>query len=206
MCGAMLSSNSRSVTTLKTLAKSVFSIATSKVTSGGSEEEMEEENNSHYNADPATKPGVAFGGMQMQMLTRARKQQSNNSMNEDNASGDNDGADEQERNHKEAVQLTKNMNAAMARRILSSLEEYQNNNNKEEFDSVIDSENTINFYSDDKGGKDFLKDDLDDQLEDLTLVNDFDTASEVSSVVFDATHFNKFEEPDNFKKLLWDFA
>ena len=56
-------SNSRSVTTEKTLAKSVFSIATSKVTSDGSEEEMEEEDGSDYNAGPATKPGVAIEGM-----------------------------------------------------------------------------------------------------------------------------------------------
>jgi hypothetical protein len=28
----------------------------------------------------------------------------------------------------------------------------------------------------------------------------------VSSGVFDAIHFNKFEEPDDFKKLLWNVA
>ena len=33
-----------------------------------------------------------------------------------------------------------------------------------------------------------------------------DTALEVLSGVFDATHSNKVEEPDNFKKLLWNFA
>jgi hypothetical protein len=56
-------SDSRSVTTEKMLAKSVFSITTSKVTSDGLEEEREEENDSDYNAGPATKPGVAIEGM-----------------------------------------------------------------------------------------------------------------------------------------------
>jgi hypothetical protein len=86
-------SNSRSVTTEKTLAKSVFSIATSKVTSDGSEEEREVENDSDYDAGPTTKPGVMIEGMQM--LTRGRTQQSNDSMDEDNAPGDDVGAEEQ---------------------------------------------------------------------------------------------------------------
>jgi hypothetical protein len=197
-------SNSRSVTTEKMLAKSVFSIATSKVTSDGSEEEMEEETDSDYNAGPATKPGVAIEGMQM--LTRGRKQQSNDSMDKDDVSGDNVGTEEQESNHEEAAQLTKNMNAAMANLNLLSLERDQHNNDKKEFDSAIDSENTINFYSDDKEGEDFLEKNLEVRQDYLTLGNDFDTASEVSSGVFDATHSNKFEEPDNFKKLLWNVA
>ena len=117
-------SNSRSVTTEKTLVKSVFSIATSKVTSDGSEEEMEEEDDSDYDAGPATKPEVAIE--RMQMLTRGHKQQSNKSMDEDEASGDTDGTDKQEsnhnHNHKEAAQLTKNMNAATANLNLSSLD------------------------------------------------------------------------------------
>ena len=105
-------SNSRSVTTEKMLAKSVFSIATSKVTSDGSEEEMEEEDGSDYNAGPATKPGVAIEGMQM--LTRGRKQQSDKSMDKDEVSVDEDRTDKQENNQEEAAQLTKNMNAATA--------------------------------------------------------------------------------------------
>jgi hypothetical protein len=197
-------SGNRSVTTEKTLAKSVFSIATSKVTSDGSEEEREEENNSNYDAGPATKPGVAIEGMQM--LTRGHTQQCNDSMDEDDVPGDDVGTEEQESNHKEAAQLTKNMNAAMANLNLLSLEGDQHNNNEEEFDSAINSENTINFYSDKEEGEDFLEDNLDVQQEDLTLGNDFDTASEVSSNVFDATHSNKFEEPNNFKKLLWNIA
>ncbi len=133
-------------------------------------------------------------------------QQSNDSMDKDNAPGDDVGTEEQESNHKEAAQLTKNMNAATANLNLSSLEGDQHDNNKEEFDSTINSENTINFYSDNKEGEDFLEDNLDVRQEDLTLGNDFDTALEVSSGVFDATHSNKFEEPNNFKKLLWNIA
>ena len=121
---------------------------------------MEKEDNSDNNAGPATKPGVAIEGMQM--LTRGHKQQSNESMDKDDVSGDDDGTDKQESNHEEEAQLTENMNAATANLNLSSLEGHQHNNNKEEFDSaMIDSENTINFYSDDKEGEDFLKDDLD---------------------------------------------
>jgi hypothetical protein len=140
------------------------------------------------------------------MLTRGRTLQSEDSMDEDDVPGDNVGMEEQESNHKEAAQLTKNMNAATANLNLSSLEGDQHNDNEEEFDSAIDSENTINFYSDDEEGEDFLEDNLDVQQEDLTLGNDFDTALEVSSSVFDATHSNKFEEPNHFKKLLWNVA
>ncbi len=53
---------SGSLATEKTLAKSVFSIGTSKVTSNGSEEEMEEDNNSDSEAG-SEKPGVAIEGM-----------------------------------------------------------------------------------------------------------------------------------------------
>jgi hypothetical protein len=114
------------------------------------------------------------------MLIRGCNQQSQDFMDEDDTSGDNDEKDAQEHNHKEAVQLTKNMNAATANNLLS-LDKDKNKNNKEEFDSAIGSEDTINFYSDDKGGKDFLEGDLNNQQEDLTLGKDFDTASEVVS-------------------------
>ncbi len=133
-------------------------------------------------------------------------QQSNDSMDEDDMPGDDVGMEEQESNHKVAAKLTTNMSTATANFNLLSLEGDQHDNNEEEFDSAIDSENTINFYSDDKEGEDFLEDNLDVRQEDLTLGNDFDTASEVSSGVFDATHSNKFEEPDDFKKLLWNIA
>ncbi len=94
-------SNSRSVATEKTLAKSVSNIATSKVTSEGSEEEMDEDNDSNSDAGSATKPGVTIEGMQM--LTRCCKKLSGDFMQEDEASEDNDEKDAQECNHKEAV-------------------------------------------------------------------------------------------------------
>ncbi len=94
-------SNSRSVAMEKTLAKSIFSIATSKVTSEGSEEEMDKDNDSDSDAGSATNPGVAIEGMQM--LTRCRKKLSKESMQEDKASEDNNEKDTQERNQEEAV-------------------------------------------------------------------------------------------------------
>ncbi len=197
-------SNSRSVAMEKMLAKSVFSIATSKVTSEGLDEEMDKDNDSNSDAGSATKPGVAIEGMQM--LTRCHKKLSGDSMQEDKASGDGNKKDAQERNHKEAVHLTMNMNTATAKLQLSSLDKDQDKDNNKEFDNAISRENSINPYSDDKGGKDFLEEDLSNQQEDLTLGDEFDTASEVSSGFFDATHSNKFKEPDNFKQLLWNIA
>ncbi len=65
-----------------------------------------------------------------------------------------------------------------------SLDKDQNKDNQEEFDSAIDSEDTINFYSDDEGGKDFLEGDLNDQQEDLTLGDNFDIARRCLQVFF----------------------
>jgi hypothetical protein len=98
------------------------------------------------------------------------------------------------------------MNAATTKLQLLSLDKDQDKDNDEEFDDAINRENSINPYSDDEGGKDFLEEDLSDQQEDLTLDDKFDTALEVSSGVFDATHSNKFKEPNNFKQLLWNVA
>jgi hypothetical protein len=79
--------NSRSVATEKTLAKLVFSMATSKVTSEGSEEEMDEENESDdSNAVSAKKPGVSIEGMQM--LNRHHRNLSRDYMQKDDASRD----------------------------------------------------------------------------------------------------------------------
>jgi hypothetical protein len=128
-------SNSRSVATEKMLAKSVFSIATSKVTSEGLEEEMDEDNDSDSDAGSATYPGVAIEGMQM--LTRCRKKLSRDSMQEDEASGDSNEKNAQEHNHKEVVQLTKNMNAATAKLQLSSLDKDQDKDDNKEFVNAI---------------------------------------------------------------------
>ncbi len=76
----------------------------------------------------------------------------------------------------------------------------------EKFDDAIDREDSINPYSNNEEGKDFLEDNLSIHQEDLTLGEDYDTASEVSSGVFDVIHSNQFKEPDNFKQLLWNVA
>jgi hypothetical protein len=100
--------NSRSVATEKMLVKLVFSMATSKVTSEGSEEEMDKDSN----AVSAKKPRVVIEGMQM--LNRHHRNLSRDYMQEDDASRDKEkGA--RENDHKEAAQLTNNMNATMAK-------------------------------------------------------------------------------------------
>ncbi len=61
--------NSKSVATQKTLAKSVFRVGTSKITSNGSdEEETDEDESSDYEGSATKTPAVEIEGMQM--LTR----------------------------------------------------------------------------------------------------------------------------------------
>jgi hypothetical protein len=60
--------------------------------------------------------------------------------------------------------------------------------------------------SDDYEGEVFSEDDLSVHLEDHSLGQDYDSASEVASGVFDARYTNTFEEPNNFKELLWNIA
>ncbi len=194
--------DSRSVATQKTLAKSVFSMATSKVTSCGSdEEEMDKDKGSNYKAGSAKKPEVAIEGLQM--LTRGhRKNESSVSEQEEEPAEDSTMHD-----HKEAAQLTKNMNAATAKLNLLLLGGDQGmEDNDKKFDDAIDREDSINPYSNDEEGKDFLEDDLSIHQEDLTLGEDYDTALEVSSGVFNTIHSNQFKEPDTFKQLLWNVA
>ena len=58
--------NSKSVASQKTLAKSVFSVGTSKVTSDGSdEEETDEDEGSDYKGSATKTPAVEIEGMQM---------------------------------------------------------------------------------------------------------------------------------------------
>ena len=107
--------------------------------------------------------------------------------------------------HKDAAQLMKNMNPAMAKLNLSSLDGDQGKeNDNKKFDDAIDREDSINPYSHNEEDQDFLEDNLSVHRMDLTLGEDFDTASDVSSGVFNATHSNQFEEPNNFKQLLWN--
>ena len=99
------------------------------------------------------------------------------------------------------------MNAATKKLQLSSVDGNQGKYDKgKEFGVAIDREESINPTSDDKGGEDFTKDDISVHQEDLTLGEDYDTASKVSSGVFNVAHSNKFESPKNFKQLLWNVA
>ncbi len=81
-------------------------------------------------------------------------------MDTDDASGDKDGTEAQENNQYEAALLTTTMNAATANLNLLSLAGDPHNNDEKEFDSAINSEKTINFYSDNEGGEDFLEDNV----------------------------------------------
>jgi hypothetical protein len=192
--------NSGSVAMEKTLAKSVFSMGTSKVTSDSLEEEMEEDNESDSETG-SEKLGVAIEGMQM--LTGHSKKLSKESM-QDKASKEEEEEDEADEtldpNYKEESRLTTNMNATTENLQLLSVDGDQDEGNKEAFGDAFDREGSINPHSDDKGGKDFSEDNLIVHHDNLTLGDKYDTASKVSSGVFDATHSNKFEEPENFKQ------
>jgi len=81
--------DSKSVVSQKTLAKSVFSVGTSKITSDGSgEEETDKDDGSDYEEEGAAKsPGVEIE--RMQMLTReqsGRKDKSEGNINSDTRS------------------------------------------------------------------------------------------------------------------------
>jgi hypothetical protein len=60
--------------------------------------------------------------------------------------------------------------------------------------------------SDDEEGKDYLENDLSIHPEDHSLGQDYDSALEVESGVFDASYTNTFEEPNTFKEFLWNTA
>jgi hypothetical protein len=105
-------------------------------------------------------------------------------------------------NYKEESWLTTNMNAAMENLQLLSVDGDQDEGDEEAFGDAFNREGSINPHSDDKGGKDFSVDNLSIHHDNLTLSDEYDTASKVSSGVFDATHSNKLEEPENFKQVL----
>ncbi len=198
--------NRGSVAMEKTLAKSVFSKGTSKVTSDGSEEEMEEDNESDSEAG-SEKLGVAIKGMQM--LT-GHSTKSNKESMQDKASKEEEEEDKADKtldlNYEEESPLTTNLSAATENLQLLSVDRDQDEGDKAEFGDAFNREGSIDPHSDNKGGKDFSKDNLSVHHNDLTLSDKYNTASKVSSGVFDATHSNKFEEPENFKQVLWKVA
>jgi hypothetical protein len=146
----------------------------------------------------------------MHLLPGHRKKSSKEPMQEDieleEEGKDDEEDDSQDPDYKEESQLTKNMNAAMKKLQLLSVDRDQDEGKDEEFGDAFDREESINPHSDDEGGKDFNEDNLSIHQDNLTLGDNFDTASEVSSGVFDATNSNKYEEPENFKQLLWNVA
>jgi hypothetical protein len=151
--------DSGSVTMVKTLAKLVFSMGTSKVTSEGSEEEMEEGNESEDEAG-SKKPEIAIKGMNL--MINHRKKSSQESMEEDEKEDeekeeDKDN-DKQDSDYEVESWLTKQMNAATKKLQLSSVDGNQGEYNKdEEFGDAINREESINPTSDNKGGEDFTK-------------------------------------------------
>ncbi len=127
-----------------------------------------EDDSDDFDAVSATKTGVAIEGMQM--LTRHHRNLSRDYVQEDNVSRDKE-KDVQDIENEEAAQLMKNMNAAMAKLNLLSLDGDRDTEDDNEVDDVaIDREGSPNPYSDDEGGKDFLEEDLSVHDKDLTRV------------------------------------
>jgi len=110
--------NSESVVSQKTLAKLVFSVGTSKITSDGSgEEETDEDDGSDYKEEGAAKSsGVEIEGMQM--LTREQSGLKDKSEGNDQ--------------HGHALEDAVNMNNATAKLNLSSVDEEQSMEEDEE--------------------------------------------------------------------------
>ncbi len=218
--------DSKSVASQKTLAKSVFSMGTSKITSDGSdEEEMDEDEVSDYEGSATKTPAVEIEGMQM--LTREQSKNKSSVTGPKEKSGEN----QQVRALEDEAQLTKTMNKATAKLNLSSVNGDQNmeedvEEDEDEFDDAMEREEDsklgtsyivqcsalpdlsfeVNPDSDDEEGKDFSEDDLSIHLEDHSLGQDYDSLSEVSSGVFDANYANMFEAPNSIKELLWNIA
>jgi hypothetical protein len=109
--------DSNSVASQKMLAKSVFSVGTSKITTDGSdEEETEEDEGSDYEGSATKTSAVEIEGMQM--LTREQ------SKNRSSVTGQKEKLGENQQVHvlEDEAQLTKNMNKATAQLNLSSVD------------------------------------------------------------------------------------
>ncbi len=216
--------DSKSVASQKTLAKSVFSIGTSKITSDGSdEEETDEDEGSDYEGSATKTSAVEIEGMQM--LTREQ------SKNKSSVTGQKEKLGENQRVHtlEDEAQLTKNMNKTTAKLNLSSVDgdpnmEEDMEEDEDEFDDAMEREEEseldtsyviqrsdlpdlsfeVDPNSDDEEGKDFSEDALSVHLEDHSLGQDYDSSSEVASGVYKASFTNTFEEPNSFKEFLWN--
>jgi hypothetical protein len=109
--------DSNSVPSQKTLAKSVFSVGTSKITSDGSDEdETDKDEGSDYEGSATKTSAVEIEGMQM--LKREQ------SKNKSSVTGQKEKLGENQQVHalEDEAQLTKNMNKATAQLNLSSVD------------------------------------------------------------------------------------
>jgi hypothetical protein len=192
----------------KTLAKSVFSVGTSKITSDGSgEEETDEEDGSDY----VDEGDVEIEGMQM--LTREQSGRKDKSEGNDhrehalemnhataklNISSVNDERSMEEDKEEEEEEFTDAMEGEEDSEVDTTYVVQRGNLTDLSFDVDPDSE-------DEEGGK-FSEDDFSELPGDHSLDQDYDTASEVSSGRFAADHANKFAVPSSFKELLWNAA
>jgi len=200
--------DSKSVASQKTLAKSVFNMGTSKITSDGSdEEETDKDEGSDYKGSATKTSAVEIEGMQM--LTREQ------SKNKSSVTGQKEESRENQQVHalEEEAQLTKNINKDTAKLNLSSVNGEQDmeedvEEDEDEFDDAMDREDDseldtsyvvhrsdlpdlsfeVDPDSDNEEGEDFSEDDLSIHLEDHSLGQDYDSSSEVASGVFDASY------------------
>ena len=200
--------DSKSVVSQKTLAKSVFSVGTSKITSDGSgEEETDEDDGSDY----VDEGDVEIEGMQM--LTREQSGRKDKSEGNDhrehalemnhataklNISSVNDERSMEEDKEEEEEEFTDAMEGEEDSEVDTTYVVQRGNLTDLSFDVDPDSE-------DEEGGK-FSEDDFSELPGDHSLDQDYDTASEVSSGRFAADHANKFAAPSSFKELLWNAA
>ena len=129
--------DSKSVVSQKTLAKSVFSVGTSKITSDGSDEEETDEDEGSDYKEESTAKSLAVEIEGMQMLTREQ------SINMSSASGlkDKSGNDQ----HVHTLEDAKSMNNATAKLNLSSVNdelsmEEDEEEEEEEFDDAMERE------------------------------------------------------------------
>jgi len=218
--------DSKSVASQKTLAKSVFSVGTSKITSNGSdEEETDKDKGSDYEGSATKTSAVEIEGMQMLIREQSK--------NKSSVTGQKEKLGENQRVHalEDEAQLTKNMNKATAKLNLSSVDGDPNmeedvEEDEDEFNDAMDREEEseldtsyvvqcsdlpdlsfeVDPDSEDEEGKDFSEDDLSVHLEDHSLGQDYDSSSEVVSGVFEASYTNMFKEPNSFKELLWNIT
>jgi len=207
--------DSKSVASQKTLAKSVFSEGTSKITSDGSDEvETDEDEGSDYEGSATKTPAVEIEGMQMQTREQSKNKSRVSGLEE--KSGEN----QQVLALEDEAQLSKNMNNATAKLNLSSVNGDQDmegdvEEEEDEFHDAmereVDSELDTSYVvqrsdlpdlsfevdpdSNDKEGEDFSEEDLSSHLEDHSLGHDYDTSSEDRQECLTPTILTRLKSP-----------